>query len=606
VKKKISTLLVFLFCFLAIFTGCNLFSANASSNLESVVASSGDIEITREQLINAYNSTGYYYNQYYGYTMEEAIKKTIDELIGREYLLRYIDSESQNDKQLRLTSAEEYAVITETWEYIDSTINSYAEQVKKELGINVENSTDSSSTSDNEYKGYSPYVSKFRYVANDGEDGGNIVKIFEEENTYTPAYNSSTKYQYKINLGSKNKDLEKIVWNRYITSLKRNQDASKFSDNSDAAIFNRQIDKIYQSNLENAKIKKFEEVYSSRFGVDFNEDLDCYVLNDTTKQQIIDAYSNVYNKNKNEYDIYLKNKEKNANIIKSYYEKLADTSKRENYFYYGEDEAMLTCIHILIKFSDEQTSSIDNAKNDQLLKNNLDAVLSDLKSQSNTKAYERNPQTGDAVDSNGIGVDEMFSMLLNEIRHLQTHSSSEEYIDAVTEVFNKYLYTYGMDTGIMNAKFDYVVGSKNSSSMVESFTEVVRKLYNDGNAVYSPVTLTAEYNSDVELYFPNGIGYTGAISAPFLEEASNYSGYHIVLFTGTLKNIPSEIITVNNIFETLGKAKTSVSYNETLLEYFYDKISKDNYNEYQSNIVTTLKNNNGGIAYNSKNFADLY
>ena len=73
-KKKIATLLMFLFSCLSIFTGCNLFGSNNYNSLNAVVATSGDIEITREQLINAYNSSGYYYDNYYGKTREEAYR----------------------------------------------------------------------------------------------------------------------------------------------------------------------------------------------------------------------------------------------------------------------------------------------------------------------------------------------------------------------------------------------------------------------------------------------------------------------------------------------------------------------------------------------------
>ena len=83
-KKKFATLLLFIFSCFTILTGCNLFSTNNSAGLNSVVARSGEIEITREQLINAYNSSGYQYNQYYGYSMEESLKRTMKTITNKE------------------------------------------------------------------------------------------------------------------------------------------------------------------------------------------------------------------------------------------------------------------------------------------------------------------------------------------------------------------------------------------------------------------------------------------------------------------------------------------------------------------------------------------
>ena len=183
----------------------------------------------------------------------------------------------------------------------------------------------------------------------------------------------------------------------------------------------------------------------------------------------------------------------------------------------------------------------------------------------------------------------MFDDILSDIKTKTTVGyTNEEYIEQVVNIFDEYIYKYNQDNGILNAKFDYVVGTK-TSPMVKSFTEVVRKLYNNGVVVENPIEVKADYNKDVTLYFPNGVGYAGAISAPFLEEASNYNGYHIVLYTGKLENVVADTLNKNNVYEKLSKVKTSVAYNQDIFEFVFEKLTKDNYSNYQQQILDTNK-----------------
>lgn len=601
-KKKIATLLMFLFSCLGILTGCNLFSTNNYAGLNSVVATSGEIQITREQLISAYNSSGYQYSQYYGYSMEQALTKTIDDLINREYMLKYFDEKASTDKVLRLTDKEVYDVILETWKYIDTSLESVAETVRKELGISsgeseTEAETSSSTEEEEEFKGYTPYTTKFKVDTTNNK----IEKLLQSnENYYVPEITEDLKYQYKVNINSDNEDFKTIVWNRFISNIKKNQTSQQNKDKSDIDILNNEIDKIYKTNLENAKLQKYQNLYTSTFGVDFDSNSNAYYLNDSTLSTMLEKYKEIYSANKQFYNLTKNSKaEKNP-----FYSNLTNSSTRQNYLYYGEgEEELITCLHILVKFSEDQTTKIKDYQEDPYMQGSLESVLKDVKSQDKTFAAERDPQTGKATEDNTqISVKEMFNKLLEEINNIEVSYTSENYIEKVTEIFNKYIYTYNQDTGIMNATYDYVVGTK-TSQMVNSFTEVVRKLYNNGEVDYNVTEDTADYNQDVTLYFPNGVGYAGAISAPFLEEASNYSGYHIVLYTGTLKSVSTDGLTVDNLYEKLSKVKTSVSYNQTIFELMYDKVAKDNYNKHQSDVLATIKK---ATKYDSSNYSDLY
>lgn len=82
-----------------------------------------------------------------------------------------------------------------------------------------------------------------------------------------------------------------------------------------------------------------------------------------------------------------------------------------------------------------------------------------------------------------------------------------------------------------------------------------------------------------------------------------------MLCTGVLENIfntKEELnsLTTSNVFDKL-EAKTSISYNETTFEYFYDLVASDNYTTYQADLLTTLKGGNS-LEYVTANFSDLF
>ena len=218
---------MFLFSCLSIFTGCNLFSKDSYASLNSVVATSGDIEITREKLITAYNSSGYYYSEYYGQTMEQALRSTINDLINREYMLKYIESIEKdnqgNPTEYALNKAEKYEVITQTWDYIDTSIQSVVEEVRKDLKLSTtELSTEAEEeAAESDYKAKEVYKQKFE-LAN-----GKIVKVNNSENNYIPDVELND-YNFDTRINSSNSNYKKIVWNRYITLLKKNQAPYKY------------------------------------------------------------------------------------------------------------------------------------------------------------------------------------------------------------------------------------------------------------------------------------------------------------------------------------------------------------------------------------------
>ena len=91
-KKGKFTGLILSFCLLCmgILTGCSLVETDYDRYYNQVVAvveskedSSKRAEITKMDLISGYQSYGYTYEQYYGYSRNEAIRATLDLLENR-------------------------------------------------------------------------------------------------------------------------------------------------------------------------------------------------------------------------------------------------------------------------------------------------------------------------------------------------------------------------------------------------------------------------------------------------------------------------------------------------------------------------------------------
>ena len=574
-RKKFAVLLLVLLSCITILTGCNLFTTNNYIALSSIVATSGNISITREELLNAYYSSGYYYNYVYGYTQEEAIRMTIDDLIDQEYLLQYIE---KKDDKYALSSNDYNIVISNTYSYLDSRVQTIVDEVRSEYGLDQNDVTTEEEATEPEYAPQERYSTKFDYF-----DGKVIYENYasdEEDYEYYEDFSNADKAKdyalnnYTVQNGVRGDDefYKTLVWNRFMTTLKEEQSNYGYKELDDESVLEREISRIFDSNLDAQKIAKYQDVVERENGFYYDSSVSNYVMTEETLQQIVDEYKSIYRSN-----MALYNSTSNKDV---YYTNVADTENRANYVYYGnsDEETLITCTHILIQLSDDQLAEISEYESNPLYYGQkLENALNATKSQANTYAYERDLETGFELGNPGVSVEDLYKLVTQAVN---TQTTLEDKVDE----FNKYLYAYNVDSGIINAQYDYVVGTKNSA-MVDSFTDLVRSLYNDGNGT------------------PGSIGIC-------YEENDNYSGYHIVMYTGTLTNrfnTVSELDALNttNVYNILSSEKTSLSYNETIFEFIFDRIIQDVYNTVSAKAVETEKSGQT-INYVVGNFSDLY
>ena len=574
-KKKIACLVLLMFCVITVLSGCNLFVTNYDLYLNQVVAQTSillanneekTITITKEELVNGYYNYAETLTNEYGYSYEDALNYVLDLLVQRKILLTNVQNLAEKEGELgarnsnfkyQLNLNEYNEVIQECWDFVDEQLKTVEKEVKEEFDLD-DDVFPEEETKSSDYKPYTPYkktlsvsgekVSKIKTtyvdsISGDEETSDNLVLWDTEKKVL----NNYKKPNYA------NATVDRLVWSKYYTQLKTNEENKTIEDRSDAATFARELERVYKINLENKYLSKFQDQYNNAVGFGANGEL----TNDI-KQKIINKYTEDYNKNKEVYDI-----SKTA-----FYSKVTSTTDRANYVYYGEGEDLMTCIHILVKL--DQKTQIDKIKeieaDPQLTDEERETSADKYRDASSTYATERD-KDGFEIEGNTISVKDLLDEIREKIEaETATYDEgSQKYAEAAIKVFNEYMYKYNQDTGIENATFDYVVGSE-TSPMVQSFTDAVRDLH---------------YNK----------GYAGAMSDAILEENDNYSGFHIVMYTGVLQNtINPQTLTVDNVVSKLSAIKTSESYNQTLFEYYYDSIIEleKNYTTYEENIVSSI------------------
>ncbi len=581
-KKKIACLVLLMFCVITVLTGCNLFVTDYDLYINQVVAqtnillASGEektITVTKEELVNGYYNYGQTLTNQYGYTYEDALDYVLEILLQRKVLLNHVQEKATLEGELGAKTAYKYQlnrneyneVIEECWDFIDSQLKEVEEEIKEKYDF-ADDVFPEEEEKESEFQAYTPYVKTLNYngekvtakkktyvneIIGDEPDADSLILWDAEKKVLgdykKPVYSNST--------------IERLVWSKYYTNLKENEKNKKsIEDRSDEATFARELERVYKINLENKYLSKYQETYESNVGFDSNGE-----LTDEIKQKIIDRYTTTYNENKEVYNI-----SKTA-----FYGKVTSTTDRENYVYYGEDEALITCLHILVKLDQTQIDKIKEIEEDaQLTDVERETKANEYRDVASTYATKRDSE-GFEIEGEKISVLDLYNEIATKIAtETATYSKgSQIYAETAIRIFNEYMYMYNQDTGIQNATFDYVVGTK-TSPMVESFTKATRDLYNE-----DMIDAT------------NGVGYAGAMSSYILEENDNYSGFHIVMYTGTLKNeVNPQTLTVDNVVEKLGSIKTSESKNQTLFEYYYDEIieTEKDYDSYEQNLVSSL------------------
>lgn len=584
-KKKITGIfLCLLLSFAFILTGCDLFPRNMEQYLSKSVCTityqDGKVlDITTEEYINAFNSYGASLVQN-GTEYKDAASQTVDVLVSRKVLLNYAQGIQSISSKVEENKKEFY---DEVYTSLKSNLDSYITNVREDWDIQAPTTAEAEEST---AVVYTPYEATAKVVK--------VVKVEDEYLEYDiDAELEDKNFEYKIKLldvddvqSTNFKNLEEVVaafkayanptdttnnakikkeaYRRLLTVLKKNEQGLNLSKDYNE-ILQRYVQKLYTSAEENFYITSLEEYYKVS-----NE------YSTISVKQVLDKYK----------ALMLQSKYKYETDASAYDSAMLDSFKDVDYVV---DDNYFFVSHILVQFNDEQQAEYDSIKDDAYLTEQVkQQKVKELVAQLNAKT--RNAD-GEVVEGETISAAKLLENLqkdiskndaklaelnaqLQTLKNLPENEANNAQIaqinqqiqtinDQKAEVFKNYMYTYGEDPGTQNAEYMYIIG-KESSKMVESFTEASRKL--------------------------NEQGTFGAIT----ELVPSEYGVHIIFYAGKVENL----FTINNAenfnlqeqdIEKLVNAKLSLFNNKTVFDKVFALLSDDGYSIFENMQLSILK-----------------
>jgi len=448
VKKIVAILvLVLIMGFNCLLSACSLVTINNTKYLAQKVVTSDNVSINMEDLILGYNSFGYSYIETYGMTAEEAVKKTIEDLIDRELLVAYA-----KDKYGELSITEQNEIYTEVYASINSQVKEYADEIVEDEGLILPEENESEEqTNENKVTFYEKKVERVK-----NQDGSyTYSRIKEEEKPEDTNLIEFVLEEYGI------EGLATRAYSKYINAAKKSRDEYKKLTNDE--VFDKEVDRIYKIFEKNKYVEKLQEDYEDNVDVDTEAILNKY-------KELVRNSAFTYALNESGYNT-----------------KMQSTSNEIYYQPFGEKYIQVA--HILVKYNDEQTKQIEKLKTD-LKQGYIDIeeynqqVLNISKS---VKAKEY-------VDGSLVETTKSVNALYNEIQSSLNACGNDD--DLRLQTFINYIEKYNEDEGMLtaiNSQTQYYAVNLDTTvtdTMVKEFADASRALYSaDGSTDY---TLYAE------------------------------------------------------------------------------------------------------------------
>lgn len=159
-KVKIIALVLVVAVAFSLLVGCDVISKNEQRDIEQVVATveykGMTSKVTKGEVIENYNSYGYFYVNYYGYTVDETIDLILSSLTNRKLLILYARYEMATQKGLSpdveipmlLTDAEVDQAIQDTNEQMQSWLDEIVSDLEEAANTGDDTDTDTDEDED--------------------------------------------------------------------------------------------------------------------------------------------------------------------------------------------------------------------------------------------------------------------------------------------------------------------------------------------------------------------------------------------------------------------------------------------------------------------------
>ena len=553
-KKFLSLAFICLISFSFILTGCNLFPTNQANYLSAPIvtfqtAEGENIKIDKEDLITAFNSYGAELVNSYGYSIQDAIDATIEVLINREVMLL------EAERTITLGNGDLNEIWDDAYDTIISNLSTYEELVIEQWKLNVPSTLDEEEESET---AYTPYKKQAEIVL---QNGKYVIKLLNT-NTSTDQnvdlyYNEGEEITSLVNTvnerlnNSTNKDVLTEAKRQYVEALKESEEGRNLSTNSDE-VFAREVERIYEAVKDN----KYIELYSEKLQGD--NDISNITLSQVLRKLTADMLSSYtkYTLNATQFDTDMLDSRENVDYVVN-----------NNYFYVN---------HILLKYDESSTTYLDELET--LYKNGTisEKAYNDALEVEAEKIKATNIQTGKETNLSPMDI-------YDELVGLMTGKSDE----AKTQIFKDYIYTYNEDTGNMNADYCYVIG-KDSSRMVDTFTETSRKLWDNGKGEYGAIDYcVSEYGVHI-------IFYAGPVTNAFtISDPDNFN-----LNTDNIDELTEIVNTLKNTY-------LNAFNNKTLFDKVYEELATDSYTIFETMNLDVLKKEIKNLTIHISNYQDL-
>ena len=589
---------------MSVFTGCSLVTRSDKNYYEATVATVSYVDgskenISKRELITAYNSYGYNYVNNYGYTKKQAVKQTLKTVIEKKLTVKavgqyYLDNPSQGEM---LNGNETTYVWDQTYEAIYSNLKGYLKDV-----LNIKSSDDSSSTSDNENKSvYKPFEK-----AAELDSSGKILKTSSAttiRETYKGRKNASDVYvnfEYKDADGSyvfKEAMYQKVMadieaggkdwknaYNKYLADIKKNYSYEKFNSDKDRFIF--ELDRVYSIMKDNYVVEKYEAIYNEQKKQDSR-------VSNVTVDDVLKYYSAKVRVDYTSYVLENGTSSFESSILSDVgsVDYILEGNNASNYFYVAPIKVEMTSTQ-KTELEKLKTDLANGSKDIETYEAEVNKIYNSL------AATVRNSETGEKTGT--ISASELLKKINTDIakyQYLTIESLSngqkedaekdgltlETYVERQnTEIaykkaaaYRTYLYLYNDDDTLKGADYNTVFGVNSANEVLandtfkdnEKVKEAILALYNDGNAKVGDTTEFVRADDGLYMFF--------------------FAGNVENLFKGIDENFDASKQTEN--IKTLTTTRLNIFSEKTLFDKIYAELTKDNFSVFQNLDMNALK-----------------
>ena len=292
-KVRLLSLIICLITFVSCLSGCGLFVLDQERYLNEVVASVGDINITKEKLVIMYNNYSGTLINSYGYTKKQAVDYCLNSLINSAILTE------KGKNELELTDEQMTSAVDETVEYFINLVANYEEEVRGEWDrkSTIPTETEDKKATYNEYQ-------KKGILVNVGTATAPVYEIQAVEEESDVVVNNNYVQLIKDFKDGKSVNLLSIFRDKWTPEF---EDVGEEALKRIAIFYKGQYDsykkltndEIYEKVLE----RQLENVLDNAYISALDEKYDEGIISNINTQMIMEEYYRIVNDNKAKYDL---------------------------------------------------------------------------------------------------------------------------------------------------------------------------------------------------------------------------------------------------------------------------------------------------------------